>query len=348
MIMKNKYYINPAIRFWLLVLMMIFVNNCAISVNPQEQTESTATMPISAIATDQATTATEVTPTEVNTLSTPTMTMKASPTKIPVPSLTPIPTLSIEQEAMLESREQLVQELMQTNGNCQLPCWWGIELEQNIETVGQMFTEHDIPGWNLTNSDIFNDGLLGYINTGYYEFENFFFYIGISLKFYAIDSKVKYIDVLVERPLHQYGEEELVRDWEKYALSSMLQKYGKPSYVYLIPQSVADPGPPNFVLVLYYPDMGFKFSYQPYMGPSNETQTEFCLNLKNVRQINLSLYNPELADIKVNYLLPPELNPEAETYFEQLTWEAQTGMDLDMFYEIYKDSNSPECIQVTQ
>lgn len=42
------------------------------------------------------------------------------PTLTPAPTLTPLPTLSANQA------KAKVKELLETNGECELPCWWGI------------------------------------------------------------------------------------------------------------------------------------------------------------------------------------------------------------------------------
>jgi hypothetical protein len=168
------------------------------------------------------------------------------------------------------------------------------------------------------------------------------------MDFYTVNDAVQFIEVSAERPFPQYGEEMFVQDWELYSLGSILQTYNKPPYVYLIPQNVAEPGPANFTLIIYYPEMGINISYQPYETLSNDGDHELCLNLENLQQISLSLYNPEFVDGWVDYLLPASLNPGAEDYLKQWTWEEQTGTDLDTFYETYKNPSNLGCIQVTR
>jgi len=264
-------------------------------------------------------------------------------TKTIEPALLPVATSDIEQNATQEMREKLLQEFMQTNRYCQLPCWWGIELGESLEKIEKEFINYGI-NMQYISSDFIDNDKKGYIYLGYYNPVTLGDDIGVSVNLSTIDDKVQFIDVLAHRPLRQYGKEEFIRDWEKYSISSMLQQYGKPQYVYLFPPGVADPGPLNFNLLLYYPELGFKFEYGPFDVSSSETQAELCLELGNLRQISLSLYNPEFVNLRSDYLLPPALNPEAEDFLHAWTWEATTGMDLDTFYEIYKSDN-PECIK---
>lgn len=287
------------------------------------------------------------TPNNIVAVETPTATSSSETT---VPTALPVSTANIEEEALLEASAKLAENLMQTNGGCQLPCWWGIELGENSESVIKTFDE-------IFDERFDNDSLYyvsrfkivdehGSIRLGYDNPAMSGIDVSITTDFHFVDDKVQFIDVSVERPLRQYGEEKLVRDWEKYSISSMLQKYGKPQYVYLFPQTVADPGSLNFYLRLYYPELGFAFGYEPYDISSGETQAGLCLSLESIASINLTLYNPDFVNLRSNYLLPPALNPEAEDFIQASTWEVVTGMDLDMFYELYKVSN-PECIQIT-
>ncbi len=342
--MKNR--VRLFSRFGLFISISILAMSCSASPslpeasitpdtsNRQEATPEVShqTTPVKTILAGTSEVSIVHTPTATNTALPPTAIV--SPTSTPPP----VPTLTKTEEG------ELVQEFMILQEGCQLPCWWNIQFGDNLESIGDSFAELGIESWEVTISDYGDGGNRGYVKVGYFNQASSFYEIGVSLDFFTVDEKVQYIDVSAERPLRQYGEAEIVRDWNQYALSSIIQKYGETPYVYLFHQ-VADPGPPNFDLILYYPDLGFKFSFQPH-NTSNETEAELCLALNNMRQINLSLYNPEFVDVWANYLLPPALNPETVEYFEQWAWEAQTGIDLAIFYETYKDSTTPECIVI--
>lgn len=275
-----------------------------------------------------------LTPQSTQTLALPT------PTSSPLPTKTPLPTLTIEEEAVL------VQELMTTNGGCQLPCWWGIELGDSLESVGQMFETLGLTGWDVTTSDLGDDGPVGYIVTGYFDTNASFYYVDVFLNFYTIDNRVQYIQVSSSRPLPYLGREEFVRDWQPYFLNSILQQYGRPTYVYLTPQDVGDPEQPYFDLALYYPELGLEITYTLSGTWLTNGEVEVCLALEDSNHISLSLYNPDLAETWSPYLTPPELVPEAVELYRQWKWDVQTGIDLDTFYETYKDPNNLRCIQV--
>jgi hypothetical protein len=91
-------------KFLLLFLSAILASAC----NPQLITPSLVPSEPSSTATTPAL----LTPVELT----------LSPTATPIPTVTrtPLPTLSPEE------REKLLAELLQTNGNCSRPCFWGI------------------------------------------------------------------------------------------------------------------------------------------------------------------------------------------------------------------------------
>ncbi len=347
--MKREFFLRQFICFWFVTLVLLIITGCASLVDSQEQvkviaTRSTITPSVTMTAVYQPTTTIPSVPTEPKVLPSP----ATSPTGLSSPALTPIPALSAE---MIDAREQLIQELMQTNGNCQLPCWWGIELRQNIETAGQRFTDLRMSGWNVMTSDLSdNDNAMGYIHLGYYDLENSFFCVRISLKLYTVGEKIQFIRVFTERPLRKYGEEEFVRDWDQYFLSAMLQKYGKPTHVYLVPLNIAEPSPPDHALILYYPELGINVSYDFHGNWIEDGMAEVCPNITNAKNIELSLYNPEFADVWGTYLSPPEFytDPELIGLFNAWTWAVQTGTDIDTFYETYRISENLECVQVSQ
>lgn len=337
--MKKKILQMRYICLWIIMVVAILMTSCTSKVKPEVQSKVTAIRSTEAIR-PTATMTFAPTVTAQPSLSTATL----SPIKTPVPTFTPIFTIRVEQKTTQEASEQLLQELMQDNGNCLLPCWWGIVLGDSLESTEEKIIKRGAY-FGRQPSDFGEFGEQGNVIMGYYNPNTSTFDVSTSVNFHTFDGNVQFIDVLAERPLHQYGQEEISRDWESYALNSVLQTYGKPQFVYLGEQ-VAEPGPPGYTVVIYYPDLGLNFVYHPYETYSNESQGELCLALDNMNSISLSLYNPDFVDVWSNYLLPPAINPEAEDYLEHWTWEEQTGMDLDTFYNIYKDTANPDCILI--
>lgn len=286
-----------------------------------------------------ATTATAVPPTNT---STSTQAPSPSPTNTPLPPTltptpsrtpTPVPTLTVEEEG------ELIQELMATNGGCQLPCWWGIELGDTLVSVSDTFANWGAAPWRVTTSWPYK----GYINLGYYEPNSSFDSVSVFLEFYALDGIVQYIKTSGSHESRQFGEQEFVRDWEKYFLPTFLQTFGRPSLAYLRPGNIADPGPSNYTLLLYYPDLGINVSYNFFGTQLSDGRDEVCFALENVMLLQLSLYNPEFAE---NWPVAQLLGLGSSG--EDWLIENQMGIDLDTFYETYQDPDNLGCIQLTR
>lgn len=247
-----------------------------------------------------------------------------------VPTSTPVPTLTYEGEG------ELLQELMATNGGCQLPCWWGIKLGDTLMSVGETFNQWGAAPWRVTTSG----DEIGYINLGYYEPDTGFDSVRVFSQFYAVEGVVQYIEISGSHESRQFGEQEFVTDWEQYFLSSFLQTYGKPTLVYFVPGSIMEQTS-TYTLHLYYPDSGINISYNFLGTPLSDNVLEVCFRLEDVFLVQLYLYNPKFAE---NWPIPHLLG-RGSTY-EPWLIENQLGIDLDTFYEIYQDPNNLGCIQV--
>ncbi len=53
-------------------------------------------------------------------------------------SSTPLSTLTFAQRDVIRKREVLLEELMAKNENCQLPCWWGVQIVFSTATIWRM------------------------------------------------------------------------------------------------------------------------------------------------------------------------------------------------------------------
>lgn len=263
---------------------------------------------------------------------TPTTTPSATPTSIPVPTLTPI-----ERAAVFEN-------FMATNGGCDLPCWWGFELGDSLESISQTFINLGIAPLVIGNSSKVDSDRIGSRNADiadYYEDEQHGLSanvrLSVDMQFHELNGSVEYIYVFVSNVRDVPMSPEFFRDWEQYNLSSFLQRYGKPTEVYFRLRSIGDPmDPPQYSVSLLYLDKGLAITYH-----IKGTRDELCLDIENVVALELSLFNLEGLDIW-GYQFAP-YNDEG---YATLTWEAEMGVPLDIFYEAYEDPSNLGCIQI--
>jgi hypothetical protein len=150
-------------------------------------------------------------------------------------TLTPAPTLSVEEA------QALVSDLLQSNGGCQLPCWWGF-------TPGET-------SWRTA-----------------YEFFNARGKVPAAAPS-VYTPRIYTVSFRVPEPLtqHYYVQEEIIEmiwsnpgDTPRYKLSQLLATYGQPANVWLkIPPSVpeGDESILPFFLLLHYKNQGILVMY---------------------------------------------------------------------------------------
>lgn len=281
-------------------------------------------------------------PTETRPLATETPMSTATPlppsrTPTPLPTSTstptPVPTLTIEEE------DNLVRQLMETNGGCQLPCWWGIAFGTTVESVKQQLEIMGIGinGWDEEKLDVGNRGCtsLGYLLQGdpYYQ-------VDIYVCAQEVAGAVQSIEISAHRPVDEISKQNFWADWQPYFLGSILEEHGQPDYVEIILSNPAEPVPPVYILRLSYPEQGLQIAYTIPAVFVELGVAKVCLGYENVTQIDMSLYQPAYEDQLPQYLIANQL----ETH-EENSWENKVGMDLASFYGEYKGSDNPGCVQ---
>ncbi|MEZ4518001.1 MAG: hypothetical protein R3C44_14670 [Chloroflexota bacterium] len=244
---------------------------------PQLQPSAEATFPTP--------TETRLRPTETPTATAVPLTSTLTPTPLPTSTSTPtpVPTLTIEEE------DGLVRHLMETNGGCQLPCWWGIAFGATVESVKQQFATMGIgiSGWDVERLDVGDRGCtaLGYLlpNDPHYQ-------VNIYLCAQEVAGAVQSIEVSAQRPIDEIPRQHYWDDWQPYFLGSILETYGVPGYVEIILANPAEPIPPYYILRLSYPEQGLQIAYTIPSVSLNLEVDRVCLGYEDVEMIEMSLY----------------------------------------------------------
>ena len=134
-------FLNPSYLLFSFFFIMVFIIGCSVAYSNGEKSENiltgtkvmvtiTATpMPTRSSSTATFTSTATSFPTETpSPVSSPTATIETTPTKMPTVSPTPMPTWTPLPTFAPSQRGQIYDELMNSNGGCTLPCWWGFEL----------------------------------------------------------------------------------------------------------------------------------------------------------------------------------------------------------------------------
>jgi len=275
-------------------------------------------------------------PTASSTMSIQTATL--APTFPPLPTITPtiFPTLSVE-----EARTRLL-DLLANNGNCQLPCLWGITPGKNLFQEARAIL---MPLSGLAYSVHLSSPNVGEISPVYAD-GDFVLYTRVAFLYHdnGTISRIAF-NVEAHKPLPQGGYEDVFDSksfGEKisaYALPHVLTEQGIPSSVMI--STFGGPltrgGTGGFDILLLYPQQGILVNYT----------TQIHLIGTNV------LGCPSNAHVEME-LFPPG---QPDSFFEglkQTDWavkmngyqplEEVTSMSVEEFYKAFRDPTN-KCIE---
>jgi hypothetical protein len=247
-------------------------------------------------------------------------------TPSPVPLTITIPTLS-PQEA-----NQVLLELFEDNGGCQLPCYWKIipgktlwaDLSTFVSSVGGIYYQYGTP--TIVRYDI--------------SFEKFDVPIGgISPRIWVENGVVKAI-----------GINSSWVSWDfDYSLAGLLQSFGIPEEIWIRP--VAESMDPFYYLVLMYPSKGILVNL---LGDAEKQDQRLIVCPQEIFSRSpfppqLLLWNPnEQVTFDNDFgkrLIDDDLGWVMEEYrlLQEVTSDNLTNKE---FYDTYGEPNEDTCINV--
>jgi hypothetical protein len=230
-------------------------------------------------------------------------------------------------------REKLVQNFLEINANCRLPCIWKIipgesswvDLEnrlriQEVESIISISLEngdflHGPGGFNLQNKHIIN-----------------------SFSFVEHDGVVTKIHLESDgyaNPEYFQGQ------WRDYSPKQIMSLYGKPSRVWLKTRSKTMGNRHGYELWLVYDDYGFIIQYNGFLEEMGKV-FRICPRFENgmdIMWLQIHIRAPgELAPLEeMGGLVSPE--PQAG----KKSIEDATGLSVDDFYELFHQNQEPAC-----
>jgi hypothetical protein len=243
---------------------------------------------------------------------TPTVAPSPTPQVFPSPTFTPYPTLTVDEKHIF------VKEMLETNGGCELPCWWGI-----------------MPGdttWQVAHNFFISRGI-----SWFYEDElnfdpppsEYLIQYNLDLYFEREAEKVHSIQVL-SQVLGDPKINHFAQDWSYFSWSQVMMRHGKPSLVAIHFAPPIEAGSPVYYnLALVYDQSGFRVNYQ---GPAvyNETTIRACPRFDEVSFIVLTLQEPPMEESDLG---------------SSRRLEDAVGMDVMTFYETFKHADSNACLE---
>lgn len=275
-------------------------------------------------------------------------------------TLTNTATVAIPTPTIEESKA-IALNLLKNNGDCRLPCMWGLTpgmtttlQRQNILASYGKFSE---PDFSMSGSDASkNPGGFGVRVTK----DNV--RISVGLSYYEADHLIEIL-TLVTTPQREnkyvFGDSNYLNLLDYYTLPQLLSNYGLPSDVLVIafpydPFLKADYEP--FSLVIIYSDLGIMAEYiapTEWIGKMVELPTpglqvgEIARGCPNQSYLSLITWNinknipiKEIASVAAGEGI------NANAYDSFLPIEKATSMSIEDFYNKFKEPNNNQCIEV--
>jgi hypothetical protein len=249
----------------------------------------------------------------------------------PTVTWTPLPTLSAE------GAQARIKELLETNGGCELPCWWGIVPNKTTweETLHRLSPFMSDVKQGSTERVILNGKPHSFTNINiYYKSQED---QETEIWFTVLDSVV--LDITVFPLSTQY----------KYQLHQILSLLGIPEQIFISAQQSAPyPILPPTVLILDYSDDGVwaSYGYIPSLVGENlvicpEPVASKVSIYDNVGG-RLELFDPEMEnDLALSF----EEYADMVGGFTAKKLEDVTNMSIETFYNTFVDPQPKTCLE---
>jgi len=269
------------------------------------------------------------------------------PTPIPTKTQTPIPTLE------MEIAEELLDELLASNGACDLPCLWGIvpgkgKYQDVIALLEPLRGISEYPTMNELKSE---SGSMDFSNIqGDFQFNT---HIGYLTEEHVV-SKIRFRVSMFKRKndpsngeywIGVYNSNLFRQEFQTFTVSGVLSKLGAPAEVVIS----TDGGPargssvPGFYVLLVYPEQGVLVRYTTFRqlvggnvrGCLTNAHAEFELFPSG--QADLFSNNVDSTDW-ANWWPVPDDSP----YWKSI--ETATSMSVQDFYEAFRQPTD-KCLE---
>lgn len=297
--------------FKLSLIIAVILSGCGQEIN-QATIQATHTSSVTATATM---TASPIPPTQ-----TPTITPSITPTWTPTlkPSLSPMPTLPTEMA------RAYVLGLLEDNGGCQLPCWWGLTPGETDWDVAEQFLASFSSRMATYRDSPMAQDFYAYSLIYYLPQPQFPSYAGIRLTIRA--ERIAQVNISG------------IKGANAYQIRSMLKRYGQPDSVWI--GATTSMMPPDwksgFHLVLYY-DEGIFASYSGESLLGGDI-IQGCVNelggvhlLEGRKGLDASTVVKELDDF--SHILN-DTRPLQEV----------TDLSVERFYELFSKNTGRVCV----
>jgi hypothetical protein len=210
------------------------------------------------------------------------------------------------------SAEAYALELMKTNNGCKLPCWWGIVPGETMWASTRQFLESFVLKIISWDSDQYT----------------------MEYKLPESDA-VESMNISVDKGLVQKIYITSGGTVASYQLDQLLSTYGTPSNILVLYSWMGEVGVLQLYLLLYYSEQGILAEYVI----DSELVNDLYRSCPKGVGPTLTLWFPT-PNVKLTDIYPHVKG------FKSL--KEATGMNIQSFYELFKNSKNGLCIEAKQ
>ncbi len=225
-----------------------------------------------------------------------------------------------------EQAQEEIRELFETNGDCQLPCWWGITLGRSTNTeLYNLVQGIAIPNMFWRTHQGASDTI-----EFYSELPRDMQYWGESV----LHGRVYASHGIVTRIYLEDFE------WRSYHLAPFLLENGKPDEIWISTYRSCDQASNvPFTVYLLYSEKGMLVSYEG-SGTQQDEKIVGCVNSSPA----LSMWVPtrKLSFAEAYSLTGNDFYQAKSKLISETT---EGGMDAEQFYEQFKGSDDIPCVE---
>jgi hypothetical protein len=260
----------------------------------------------------------------------PSLTRTPEPSSTPLPSLTPTQTPAVTWTPLptlpVEEAQALIQDLLENNAGCRLPCWWGIVPGETSWQEAHQFLAPFATKFEQGGSGQIVEGGITYQTTNYtvaYEIvgEPRGGGAGFGVKNGIVD-------------LIYVGPNSTIRS---YQLHQLLTNYGKPNDIFVETFSNLPDGYLPFRLALFYSEQRILAEFE-YEAQRADDMLKGCPQPIGP-QLSLWGANKVLTEEDIQRQISgPDTDPP-------LSLEEVTDMSIETFYQTFKNPAYEACIE---
>jgi hypothetical protein len=267
--------------------------------------------------------------------------VSTSTTTISTVDSTTTPTLSLPPRISQDLWYEAIINILSSNGNCNLPCWWGVYPgESTVQSFNNVFYPF---GYNeLNKQGDFSEDLSMSVNQ--INIPN------LLMRMSFENNIVQRIYILADN-INKPGDkvshfDDFARAMENYSLESILEHYGIPSKVYLEVYPKYEPTSPlMYALWVFYEDLGFLIEYEGEGYVIQDGVVNICPDFDKLYTMKFYLQSSQVKPLLSGFADEMQSFNELVSQKSLLSLSDATSLTVEGFHDLFTSDKQDKCFQ---